>query len=119
MTKREKVYEKTGGHCAYCGCELKKGWHIDHVKPIYRGDTRDYYKCKGTDDIGNMLPSCPSCNLYKSTMPLETFRRMIANTVNSSKKYTCVSIALRYGLLEETGKKVKFYFEETGKCLKK
>jgi len=36
MTKRQKVYDKFNGRCAYCGCELKAGFHIDHIEPIRR-----------------------------------------------------------------------------------
>ena len=37
LTKDERmaVYEKTNGHCAYCGCELEyKDMQVDHVIPI-------------------------------------------------------------------------------------
>jgi hypothetical protein len=35
--QREQVRMMFGGKCAYCGCELpEKGWHADHVEPIYR-----------------------------------------------------------------------------------
>ncbi len=27
--QRELIFNKYGGKCAYCGCELAKGWHID------------------------------------------------------------------------------------------
>jgi hypothetical protein len=30
---RELVYKKYDGHCAYCGCVLEKGWHVDHLEP--------------------------------------------------------------------------------------
>lgn len=30
---REKIFYKYGGRCAYCGCELTKGWHVDHIEP--------------------------------------------------------------------------------------
>lgn len=33
---REKIFQKFGGKCAYCGCELQKGWHVDHVEAINR-----------------------------------------------------------------------------------
>ncbi len=32
-TDRQKIFDKYGGKCAYCGCELQKGWHVDHVEP--------------------------------------------------------------------------------------
>ena len=31
MTKREKVYNKYGGKCAYTGKPLGQDWQIDHV----------------------------------------------------------------------------------------
>lgn len=34
--KRSIVFAKYNGRCAYCGCELQKGWHVDHLKPINR-----------------------------------------------------------------------------------
>lgn len=38
MTKmqRQEVYNKFGGKCAYCGCELQKGWHVDELMPVRR-----------------------------------------------------------------------------------
>jgi hypothetical protein len=31
---RISVFNKCFGKCAYCGIELKKGWHVDHIKPV-------------------------------------------------------------------------------------
>jgi 5-methylcytosine-specific restriction endonuclease McrA len=36
MTKREIIFNKFGGKCAYCGCDLVKGWHIDEILPVKR-----------------------------------------------------------------------------------
>lgn len=33
---RNIVFNKYGGKCAYCGCELQKGWHVDHIEPVKR-----------------------------------------------------------------------------------
>jgi hypothetical protein len=33
---REKIFNKYGGKCAYCGCELQKGWHVDEIEPVMR-----------------------------------------------------------------------------------
>ncbi len=52
MTKedRQKVLDKTGGHCAYCGCELNGKWHVDHCEPVNRVQKRieGYYVHKVT-----------------------------------------------------------------------
>lgn len=33
---RQKIFDKYGGRCAYCGCELKDGWHVDEIEPVRR-----------------------------------------------------------------------------------
>lgn len=33
---RQIIFDKFGGKCAYCGCDLLKGWHVDHLKPVRR-----------------------------------------------------------------------------------
>lgn len=55
LTKDERmaVYEKTNGHCAYCGCELEyKDMQVDHVIPI------NGWSEQGSDTLDNMLPAC-------------------------------------------------------------
>jgi hypothetical protein len=38
MKKKDRglVFNKFGGRCAYCGCELVKGWHVDEIEPVRR-----------------------------------------------------------------------------------
>lgn len=33
---RQAIFDKYGGRCAYCGCELQKGWHVDHIEAVVR-----------------------------------------------------------------------------------
>lgn len=35
--KRQAIWDKSNGHCWYCGCQLgEKGWHADHFEPVVR-----------------------------------------------------------------------------------
>lgn len=34
--EREIIFNKYGGKCAYCGCNLEKGWHVDEIEPVRR-----------------------------------------------------------------------------------
>jgi len=115
LPKREVIYQKYGGRCAYCGCVLdKKNWHIDHLEPLRRGDGDQY---KHRDVITNMMPSCPSCNHYKSTWTIEEFRReiqLMPSRIN--KKNPTYKMAKRYGLIREEVNKVEFYFEYYNSC---
>jgi len=38
MTQKDRqiIFDKYDGHCAYCGCELVKGWHVDELLPCRR-----------------------------------------------------------------------------------
>jgi 5-methylcytosine-specific restriction endonuclease McrA len=115
ITKRDRitVFEKYGGKCAYCGCELKKGWHVDHIEPIVR-DLKDKSKCEHPEReiLENYNPSCPSCNIIKNSMSIEAFRQNIETMLNSLKNYsTQYKFCSKYELVVETGKGVKFYFE--------
>lgn len=33
---RQLIFDKFGGKCAYCGCDLEKGWHVDEIEPVRR-----------------------------------------------------------------------------------
>lgn len=122
---RQKVFEKYGGRCAYCGCELTKGWHVDEILPIVRdftfnGNGKTIYNgtCQYPErlHIENQNPSCASCNIMKSSEPLESFRNKIAAFVNSLNQYhTQYKFAKRYGLVVEVEKPVVFYFETLSK----
>ncbi len=71
---RRAVYAKTEGHCAYCGILLWPDgkWHVDHMLPKAQG---------GTEEIGNLVPACPKCNLSKKDRTPEEFRHEIRRKI--------------------------------------
>lgn len=121
--QREILFSKYNGKCAYCGCDLQKGWHADHIEPCRRNS---HYNSKthrwefdGTyvnpelNHIDNMNPSCASCNINKHSMTIEQFRDSIQQFIPSLNEYiTQYKIAKRYGLIKETEMKVVFYYEK-------
>lgn len=63
---RASIYEKTGGHCYYCGTHLTpKNASVDHIVPVSK---------YGTDDITNLIGACVSCNKRKKNHSMESFR---------------------------------------------
>lgn len=131
-TDRQTVFNKFGGRCAYCGCELTKGWHVDEIEPVIRTvryltdetgrNIYDYEKHEYKKEIhiehpenfhmDNQYPACASCNITKHCMSLESFREVVQGFISSLNKYTTqYKVAKRYGLIEETKKSVLFYFE--------
>lgn len=111
MTKRDKVYNKFNGKCAYCGCELKKGWHIDHLLPVVRDLVTGKFEFHERNNFDNLMPSCPSCNNYKHSYSIEEFRRLIGNLKTQLELSTQYKIAKRYGLISENDIDIIFYFE--------
>lgn len=121
-TDRELIFNKYDGKCAYCGCELIKGWHADHIEPIVRDfiynrnkqrfETNGICRNPENENLQNYNPSCPSCNIQKNSYTLEQFREHIKQFVNSLNQYsTQYKFAKKYGLVSETNIEVKFHFE--------
>lgn len=123
LTKKERqaVFDKYGGRCAYCGCELPARWHADHLLPVERELT--YLRGVGLRPTGNahrpenhcitnMMPACPPCNISKHSLSLDGWRKWLEGHVRSLNAHnTPYRLAKAYGLLVETGKSVTFYFE--------
>lgn len=105
-SKRMEVYKKYNGHCAYCGCELEyKDMQIDHLVPFDEGGDNQ--------ELSNLMPSCKQCNYYKSNGSLESLRRDVGCILERLDKQMFIyRLAKKYGLLVETPKEIKFYFEE-------
>lgn len=109
---RKIVYEKYGGHCAYCGCELSLSeMQVDHIKSVYKSE---YIGEEADDCLDNYMPSCRQCNFYKSTFDLETFRKRITDIMfQRLKEDFNYRLALKYGMIFETEQKpIVFYFEK-------
>ena len=119
--KREEIWLKYSGHCAYCGTEITmKQMQVDHIKPLYRNDkvtTLEVWGVeRGTDDINNLNPSCVRCNKWKSTYSLEMFRKIVKESLTRLNRDTPnFRLARDYGLLTISEKDVIFYFENENK----
>lgn len=119
--KRRAIWDKSGGKCWYCGCDLpEKGWHADHFEPIRRNFKYENYDLKydGTslhperDTEENKVPTCASCNIQKGPLTVDQFREKITGFINSLNLYhTQYSVAKRYGLIQETPQPIVFWFE--------
>jgi len=111
---RDRIRKMFDGKCAYCGNDLpEKGWHVDHHEPIFRGWEKRPDRA-GDDVEENMMPSCARCNLRKRTLTIEQFRAEIeAQTERLRKHNNQYRLASDYGLIVETGVKVRFHFEKS------
>lgn len=121
---RQQVHDKCGGHCAYCGAEIAvKDMQVDHMMPQIDYEWRlktkfnvpnflTHLTAGDLNHIDNLMPSCRSCNGFKSTFHLELFRSEVQDQVNRLRKNKpTFKLAERYGLIQEVEKPVVFYFE--------
>lgn len=111
---RLELHENYNQRCAYCGCDLEyKDMQVDHIKSVYaNADFKQSMSNEEMYDITNLLPSYRQCNFYKSSMELDAFRERLTTTMmeNLKKEFT-YRLALKYGLIEECIKPIRFYFE--------
>ena len=108
---REAVYQKYGGHCAYCGKKIDyKDMQVDHLIPIQRERFGKYTE-EQIECFENYMTVDRRCNHYKRAHSLETFRRYIEEIPKKlAENYIC-KVGIDYSLVEFYPHKIKFYFE--------
>lgn len=113
QAERKAVYDKYNGHCAYCGCDIPfKGFNVDHLHCLRNYEGTEELTGIDVHSIDNLMPACGSCNRYKATMDLETFRKQLQKIPDRLKRDVCIyNIALRYKMVQENREPIKFYFE--------
>lgn len=108
---RQQVFDKYGGHCAYCGCKFEstREMQIDHIKSMFVSKIR---KEEVDDSLENLMPSCRQCNFYKSAKGIESFRKILKETLSQTcRKSFQVRLAMKFGILIYKEWDGKFYFE--------
>ena len=125
MNKRERIYNKFGGRCAYSGTPLEDDWEIDHVHPVIRSlDGSMLFK--DADKETNMVPAQKAINRYKGSLGLQEFRDWFIGELHlrlrklpknprkphtKAKKKRMLKIAGYFGITEDKPFNGKFYFE--------
>jgi len=110
---RQLVLNKFDGKCAYCGCDLEKGWNLDHKTPQWHCEgKKPLASIEQVHCMENYMPSCRSCNLFKSGNSIEGFRKHIESQIETLRRdRPTFRVAERFGLIECKPKSVEFYFE--------
>ena len=111
--KRMPIYNKFGGHCAYCGTKIDyKDMQVDHIVSKRFSE----YMCnKEMNNMENLNPSCRQCNRYKMANEIEIFREMLTTLHVRLEKIFIYRLAKKYGIVKENVWDGKFYFEREEK----
>mgnify|MGYP003457139246 FL=1 len=77
MTKRERIYNKFNGLCAYSGTPLEDDWQIEHIKPVVRCLKTNKVTAIENDNEDNLVPVQKLINHYKHSISLDEFRNWL------------------------------------------
>lgn len=122
MNRRERLFNKFNGLCAYSGTPLEPDWQIDHVEPVIR--IRGRLLITDNDKESNMVPCQRAINNYKFSYTLDYFRTSLLGGLHKRlKKYPrsgnggelrkrMEKIAAYFGITEDKPFCGKFYFEK-------
>ena len=103
---RQQIFNKYGGHCAYCADFLGKRFTIDHIQAR---------SMEGKDEIYNYNPCCYSCNSSKSSYSLEQWRQRLESKYDRLMRGSShFRILSRFRVILKAKDKVIFYFEDYG-----
>ena len=120
--QRDALRQKFAGKCAYCGGDLGKNMHADHVEPVRRIVTDAWSRPLPLEErhllrpernrVGNMMPACAPCNLHKGGYSLEAWRAYLQRSAEIVRKQTSTFRAgERFGIISVREKPIIFYFE--------
>ena len=113
MTKREKIYQKFNGRCAYCGRKITlKEMQVDHYYPKRMPSLSLAYGGFDVESFENMMPSCRACNHYKRDDLPENFRNKMKTLHERLEKIYLVRVAINFGIVKIKPFAGEFYFEQ-------
>ena len=109
--KREKIYNKFNGRCAYCGTEIKyNDMQVDHYWPQFLA----HFQPKlDNNRFENLMPSCRKCNIHKGGMKPEVWRKELERQVSMLRNNAQFDRALRFNRIQITeALAIIFHFEK-------
>jgi len=120
--QREALRAKFDGRCAYCGGELGKAMHADHMEPVVRVTTDPWLNPlpyaeqrmlkPERNTVANMMPACAPCNIHKGGYSLEHWRVYLQRSAEIVRKQTSTFRAgERFGIIAVNEQPVTFHFE--------
>jgi len=110
---RERVYNKYGQRCAYCGKPIEyKNMQVDHYLPQCR---EKFYSNRFKKDVhaeANLMPACRRCNHYKRARTPKQFRELMATLHERIQSIYIMKVAIDFGIAEVKPFDGRFYFEK-------
>lgn len=123
--KRQAIFDKFGGLCAYTGKPLGADWQVDHQEPLFYCNMY----IRDPDRPENLFPSLKIVNHYKRSLTLEQFRLYMISfhlrlqklphnprvAKSTKRKDYMLKVAEAFGITVDKPFNGKFYFETLSK----
>lgn len=110
---REKVWNRYGGCCAYCGRSIPyKEMQVDHYYPQCKAK---FYARRCKIDVhaeDNLMPTCRRCNHYKRARTPKQFRELMQTLHDRVEAIYILKVAIDFGIVTVQPFDGKFYFEK-------
>ena len=110
---RERVHQKFGGRCAYCGRSIEYGqMQVDHFLPQCR---EKFYARRCKKDVHaeeNLMPARRRCNHYKRARTPKQFRELMTTLHERLEALYILKVAVDFGMTAIKPFDGKFYFEK-------
>lgn len=110
---RERVYQKYGGRCAYCGRAIEyKSMQIDHYYPQCKAR---FYARRCKIDVHaetNLMPTCRRCNHYKRARTPKQFKELMQTLHERLETIYILKVAVDFGMVTVQPFDGRFYFEK-------
>lgn len=110
---RERIHQKFGGRCAYCGSVLEyRNMQVDHYLPQCR---EKFYARRCKKDVHaeeNLMPACRRCNHYKRARTPKQFRELMLSLHERLEAIYILKVAVDFGMATVKPFDGKFYFEK-------
>ena len=110
---RQRVHQKFGGRCAYCGSVLEyKAMQVDHYLPQCR---EKFYARRCKKDVHaeeKLMPACRRCNHYKRARTPKQFRELMTTLHERLEAIYILKVAVDFGMATVKPFDGKFYFEK-------
>lgn len=113
---RQRVYEKCGGRCGYCGQHLTpKTMQVDHMMPLcspsLSARLEDGVLVHYVNDLSNLMPACRTCNHYKRSLTVEGYRHLLTQLHRKLVNMYLNKVAINFGMIQPKHFSGRFYFE--------
>lgn len=112
MNKKDRqiIFDKCGGRCAYCGCELNDKWQVDHAISKCYWYMVSTTSMTAVNNMDNLMPACRECNHYKRSHCVDSFHTHVGFRDYMRKFHLRLAKLPKKTMVEKTRKRILYMY---------